>query len=262
MFGSGTEVNDGQSRKGRPSTHTGRSVRSKRMADYARSGPICPRPRMATDLGGMGSSAPRTGDGIIPTLIWQHFAVAQHRKRGIRGWDRWESDGRRLHLKILLVPYSAQVPRCSEIVRVVRKLGRAAQRRKLLKAAAAATLTAGAAPRLGRADCANTLVFVGVADLPVLDRVVARRSRPGTTPISCSTPSTASTPSGRRSRRCWRAIRSRQRIDLDPQTAGRAAPPRQRTGAGARCRREHPPVRAARQLCQRADGGDHRTFCA
>jgi len=46
------------------------------------------------------------------------------------------------------------------------------RRRDLLKAAAAATFTLGAAPRLGRADRAKTLVFVGVADLSVLDPVV------------------------------------------------------------------------------------------
>ena len=47
------------------------------------------------------------------------------------------------------------------------------RRRELLKTAAAATLMAGLAPRLGRgADRAKTLVFVGVADLSVLDPVV------------------------------------------------------------------------------------------
>ena len=47
------------------------------------------------------------------------------------------------------------------------------RRRDLLKAAAAATVMAGIAPRLGRgADRAQTLVFVGVADLSVLDPVV------------------------------------------------------------------------------------------
>src|ERR1700730_15293586 len=47
------------------------------------------------------------------------------------------------------------------------------RRRDLLKTAAAATLAAGVAPRLGRgADRAKTLVFVGVADLSVLDPVV------------------------------------------------------------------------------------------
>ncbi len=46
------------------------------------------------------------------------------------------------------------------------------RRRDLLKAAAAATFTVGVAPRLGRADRAKTLVFVGVADLSVLDPVV------------------------------------------------------------------------------------------
>jgi peptide/nickel transport system substrate-binding protein len=48
------------------------------------------------------------------------------------------------------------------------------RRRDLLAAAAAATFTAGAAPRIGRgADRAKTLVFVGVADLSILDPVVA-----------------------------------------------------------------------------------------
>ena len=47
------------------------------------------------------------------------------------------------------------------------------RRRELLKAAAAATLTASVAPRLGHgADRAKTLVFVGVADLSVLDPVI------------------------------------------------------------------------------------------
>jgi peptide/nickel transport system substrate-binding protein len=47
------------------------------------------------------------------------------------------------------------------------------RRRDLLKGAAAA-LTAGAAPRIGRAaDRAKTLVFVGVADLSVLDPVIS-----------------------------------------------------------------------------------------
>ena len=48
------------------------------------------------------------------------------------------------------------------------------RRRDLLKAAAAAVLTTGVAPRLGRgADREKTLVFVGVADLSILDPVVA-----------------------------------------------------------------------------------------
>jgi hypothetical protein len=47
------------------------------------------------------------------------------------------------------------------------------RRRELLKAAAAATFMTGVAPRLGRsADRAKTLVFVGVADLSVLDPVM------------------------------------------------------------------------------------------
>src|SRR4051794_20269835 len=46
------------------------------------------------------------------------------------------------------------------------------QRRDLLKAAAAATLTGGLAPSIGRAQSAKTLRFVGVADLSVLDPVV------------------------------------------------------------------------------------------
>jgi peptide/nickel transport system substrate-binding protein len=47
------------------------------------------------------------------------------------------------------------------------------RRRDLLKATAAATLTASAAARLARADRAKTLVFVGVADLSVLDPVIS-----------------------------------------------------------------------------------------
>src|SRR5258708_33898923 len=47
------------------------------------------------------------------------------------------------------------------------------RRRDLLKTAAAATLTAGVAPRLGRgADRARTLVFVPTSDLTILDPVV------------------------------------------------------------------------------------------
>ena len=47
------------------------------------------------------------------------------------------------------------------------------RRRELLKVTAAATLAGHLAPRLGRsADRAKTLVFVGVADLSVLDPVV------------------------------------------------------------------------------------------
>ena len=46
------------------------------------------------------------------------------------------------------------------------------RRRDLLKAGAAAAFTITAAPRLGRADRAKTLVFVGVADLSVLDPVI------------------------------------------------------------------------------------------
>jgi peptide/nickel transport system substrate-binding protein len=46
------------------------------------------------------------------------------------------------------------------------------RRRDLLKAGAAATFAITAAPRLGLADRAKTLVFVGVADLSVLDPVI------------------------------------------------------------------------------------------
>ncbi len=46
------------------------------------------------------------------------------------------------------------------------------RRRELLKAAAAATLSITAAPRLGRADRAKTLVFVPTSDLTILDPVV------------------------------------------------------------------------------------------
>src|SRR6266849_5399149 len=48
------------------------------------------------------------------------------------------------------------------------------RRRDLLQGAAVTALAAGLAPRLGRAaDRAKTLVFVGVADLTVLDPVVS-----------------------------------------------------------------------------------------
>ena len=49
----------------------------------------------------------------------------------------------------------------------------AVRRRELLKAAAAATFSITAAPRLGRgADRAKTLVFVPTSDLTILDPVV------------------------------------------------------------------------------------------
>ena len=47
------------------------------------------------------------------------------------------------------------------------------RRRDLLKAGGAATLTLSVASRLGRTNQTKTLVFVGVADLTVLDPVVA-----------------------------------------------------------------------------------------
>jgi peptide/nickel transport system substrate-binding protein len=46
------------------------------------------------------------------------------------------------------------------------------RRRDLLKAAAATALTGAGMPRIGRAESASTLRFVGVADLSVLDPVV------------------------------------------------------------------------------------------
>jgi peptide/nickel transport system substrate-binding protein len=47
------------------------------------------------------------------------------------------------------------------------------RRRDLLKTAAATVLMAGVAPRIGRgADRTKTLVFVGLADLSVVDPVV------------------------------------------------------------------------------------------
>jgi peptide/nickel transport system substrate-binding protein len=46
------------------------------------------------------------------------------------------------------------------------------RRRDLLKAAAAATFSITAAPRIGRADRAKTLVFVPTSDLTILDPVV------------------------------------------------------------------------------------------
>ena len=48
----------------------------------------------------------------------------------------------------------------------------AVRRRDLLKAAAAATFSITAEPRLGRADRAKTLVFVPTSDLTILDPVV------------------------------------------------------------------------------------------
>jgi peptide/nickel transport system substrate-binding protein len=70
--------------------------------------------------------------------------------------------------------FAALAPRYPGIHRPFRNLGRTTLRRRdLLKAAAAAAFTAGVAPRLARgADRAKTLVFVGVADLSVLDPVV------------------------------------------------------------------------------------------
>ena len=46
------------------------------------------------------------------------------------------------------------------------------RRRELLKTAAAATFLGGLAPRIGRAQNAKPLRYVGVADLSVLDPVV------------------------------------------------------------------------------------------
>jgi peptide/nickel transport system substrate-binding protein len=46
------------------------------------------------------------------------------------------------------------------------------RRRDLLKAAAVATVSITAAPLLARADRTKTLIFVGVADLSVLDPVI------------------------------------------------------------------------------------------
>jgi hypothetical protein len=76
------------------------------------------------------------------------------------------------------------------------------RRRDLLKTAAAATLSAGVAPRLGRgADRAKTLVFVPTSDLTILDPVVTGHGRRETPPISYSIRFTVSIPSGRHSHR-------------------------------------------------------------
>jgi hypothetical protein len=65
---------------------------------------------------------------------------------------------------------------CATLFRETRfaSLGRnrCERRRDLLEAGAAATFPITAAPRLGRADREKTLVFVGVADLSVLDPVI------------------------------------------------------------------------------------------
>ena len=85
------------------------------------------------------------------------------------------------------------------------------RRRDLLKTAAAAALAAGVAPRLGRGgDRANTLVFVGVADLSVLDPVVTGFRPTRNAAYLVSTRSTALTQSGKRSRRWSRVISSRR----------------------------------------------------
>ena len=60
------------------------------------------------------------------------------------------------------------------------------RRRDLLKAAGA-SVAALAAPRIGRAERTNKLVFVPTEDLGALDPVVAPFARRAITPISCST---------------------------------------------------------------------------
>jgi len=85
------------------------------------------------------------------------------------------------------------------------------RRRDLLKGAAAA-LMAGVAPRLGRgADRAKTLIFVGVADLSVLDPVMTG-FRPTRNAAYLVFDTLYATPSGRRSRR-WSRVMSSRRTD-------------------------------------------------
>ena len=84
------------------------------------------------------------------------------------------------------------------------------RRRDLLKAAGA-SVAALAAPRIGRAEKPNKLVFVLAGDLSVLDPVVtAGPARRAITPISSLIRSTASIRIGRRSLRWSRDIRSRR----------------------------------------------------
>src|SRR6266436_1981284 len=133
------------------------------------------------------------------------------------------------------------------------------RRRDLLKAAAAATFTITAAPRLGRADRAKTLVFVGVADLSVLDPVIT-----GARPTRNYAYLVFDTLYGIDTE--WKAqpqmVEGHQVEEDGPDVARRAALPRQGAGAGAGRCRQHPPLRAARHLYERADGRDRRAVGA
>ena len=83
-------------------------------------------------------------------------------------------------------------------------------RRRDLLTAAGAGIAAFAAPRIGRGDRPNKLVFVPAVNLNVLDPVVTPIRSSAITLISSSIPSTALTRIGRRSRRWSRAIRSKR----------------------------------------------------
>jgi hypothetical protein len=83
------------------------------------------------------------------------------------------------------------------------------RRRDLLKAAGAG-VAALAAPRIGRAERTDKLVFVSPADLSVLDPVITPAGRRATTPISSSTRFMGSIRAGRPSLRWSRGIKSRR----------------------------------------------------
>ena len=81
------------------------------------------------------------------------------------------------------------------------------RRRDLLKAGIGAA-AALAAPRIGGAAAAKTLVVAPSADLVVLDPVVTFNRQTRNYPIWCLTRCTASIRAGRRSRRWSRGMRS------------------------------------------------------
>ena len=83
------------------------------------------------------------------------------------------------------------------------------RRRELFKAAGV-SVAALAAPRIGRAERANKLVFAYGADLSLSTRSLPPSGRRAITPISSSIRSTASIRVGRRSLRWSRDIRSRR----------------------------------------------------
>ena len=95
-------------------------------------------------------------------------------------------------------------------------------RRRDLLTAAGASRAALAAPRIGRAERPNKLVFVPPKISACSTRSSPASARRAITPISSSTPSTASIRAGQRS----------LQADLDSDIARRAALSRQ--GAGAR----------------------------